>query len=322
MQNRIQIVQENMLQYFVGYFMRCAGLPAGAHIASAVVEGVGRAVFFGERTAAVAALQKACKHGRTGSQVEISCPLFQQVLCFLPGFHFDNGVVRALYDNPVFFLFCFGLSSHMLCFPTLYHISDIQFILQNAADGRVAPERGSIGVESIFIRFTICIFISGWTENAFLIQESGDAELAVPAVIELKNLPNDGGGVFINDKFVFIGRRFPIAIGSKSADKFSGLLLGSNGSVYLPGDVPRILFIEYIFNRKEHVISLYKAVDMVRDGNKPDILFRKIAFQISSGLNIIASEAGQVFYDDAVHLTVFDIVYHPPKCGAVVGYPG
>ena len=140
----------------------------------------------------------------------------------------------------------------------------------------------------------------------------------------LENLPDDGGGIFIDKQLVAVIRRFFIAKGRTRPHKLPVLhrlpLLG----FYLFADVGGISFIYHIFqghNQMAAAVFLVFAVKLVVDCNKPNLMQREILFDIVAAVNRVPPQPGKVFDDHAVDSAVLHIVQHPLKGFALKGAP-
>ena len=76
-------------------------------------------------------------------------------------------------------------------------------------------------------------------------------------------------------------------------------------------------FVEDVNDAKLLLVLAVKAIVVIVDGNKANIIFRKRQLNISSGLNIISAETGQVFYDNDTDLAIFHVCHHAFKAWAV-----
>ena len=76
-------------------------------------------------------------------------------------------------------------------------------------------------------------------------------------------------------------------------------------------------FVEDINDAKLLLILAVKAVIIIVDGDKPNIIFGKRQLDISSGFNIISAETGQIFYDNDTDLAIFYVCHHAFKAGTV-----
>lgn len=76
-------------------------------------------------------------------------------------------------------------------------------------------------------------------------------------------------------------------------------------------------FVEDINDTKLLFIFAVKAIVVIVDGDKPNVIFGKRQLNIPSGLNIISAETGQVLDDNDSDLAVLHIRHHTFKAGAV-----
>ena len=76
-------------------------------------------------------------------------------------------------------------------------------------------------------------------------------------------------------------------------------------------------FVEDVNDAKLLLILAVKAIVVIVDGDKANIIFGKCQLDIPSGLNIISTETGQVFYDNDTDLAIFHVCHHIFKAGTV-----
>ena len=106
-----------------------------------------------------------------------------------------------------------------------------------------------------------------------------------------------------------------IAVGRPGADKFPRPALCRQGASHLSGHISGVKIIKHRLKRA-HIVSsalLFAGVHPIVNGNIPNPFFREIAFHISSRLNIIPPEPGQVFGNHCFYLSPFDIPKQPLK---------
>ena len=139
--------------------------------------------------------------------------------------------MRAFHHNPVFPVLGLCLSAHSLAFPVLYHIAGIHLVLKNTVYGRVRPVKGAVQTGAVSVIIPIYPFVFGRAYDAGLIQQSRDTDFSISFDIEIEDFADNPGGIFVNNQFVFIGGRFPVAIGSESPYKFPRPLFGFYGSM-------------------------------------------------------------------------------------------
>ena len=76
-------------------------------------------------------------------------------------------------------------------------------------------------------------------------------------------------------------------------------------------------FVEDINDAKLLFILAVKAIVVIVDSDKANIIFRKRQLYIASGLNIISAETGQVLDDNGGDLSIFHICHHTFKAGTI-----
>ena len=110
---------------------------------------------------------------------------------------------------------------------------------------------------------------------------------------------------------------FQISVRGKCTDKLSALLLRGKRSTNLVRNVFCVLCVKDILQRQKHIIWALQAVHIVIDSNETNSLCREKAFQVKAHINVIASKARKIFYDDTVNLSAFNVLDHTPKGRAV-----
>ena len=114
----------------------------------------------------------------------------------------------------------------------------------------------------------------------------------------------------VNNQLVAVIRSLQISIGGTPANilaVFHSLpLLGFDFS----GNIHRIGFVNHVPQRDDDTIMGIirgRRIVAVIHGNKPDFLHGKVTLDIVAGVYDISTQAGEVFYNDAVDKTRFNI---------------
>ena len=79
----------------------------------------------------------------------------------------------------------------------------------------------------------------------------------------------------------------------------------------------RVPLVEDVDDAKLLFILAVKAIVVVVDGDKPNIIFGESQLDISSGLNIISAETGQILYYNDTDLAVPHVRHHTFKAGTI-----
>ena len=118
------------------------------------------------------------------------------------------------------------------------------------------------------------------------------------------------GSYRVNDQLVAVIRSFQISIGCTRTNilaVFHGLpLLGFDFS----GNIHRIGFVNHVPQRNDDTIVGVirgRRIVAVIHGNKADFLHGKVTLNVVAGVYDISTQAGEVFYNDAVDKTRFNI---------------
>ena len=159
--------------------------------------------------------------------------------------------------------------------PPLQQNAGVGFLLQNA-DHRTG---GPLGVRHIRIAAggvgqAPAVLVGHGGENAQPVQFLRDMLGAGPVNAAAVNVPHHTGGVFVNEKVVFILRVFPVAVDGAGAYIVPILPLGQQGAPGFHGNITGIGVVQQIFQCDMEIIAvlLVGRVNAVIDRDKPDAI--------------------------------------------------
>ena len=151
--------------------------------------------------------------------------------------------------------------------------------------------------------------IGGWVQDLLLFEPFSNLRGSLARCAQGEYLLYDGCGFFIDDPFLFVLRAFHIPIGRNGRQMLAGLAFALPCSANLFGGIAGIHFVEHIADRGKLTFAAC-AVHAVIDGNKMNAKLRENNIGIHSHLEIIASEAAHVLYDDALDPPCLDVGKH------------
>ena len=125
---------------------------------------------------------------------------------------------------------------------------------------------------------------------------------------------------FINDPMLGIVRVLDISIGRKS-HRFAGVAFDFITDTAFLADVTGIPLIEQVSDGCQFIFSLGR-VDVVRNGNKSDVMVREKFFCQPSDLNIVSAQTGKVFDEHSGGFPLFKLLHHFNETGTVHGHAG
>ena len=110
---------------------------------------------------------------------------------------------------------------------------------------------------------------------------------------------------------------FDITVRRVRSEAFTALSFALKGGSDLVTCGLSMPFVEDINDAKLLFIFAVKAIVVIVDSDKANVIFGKCQLNIPSGLNIISAETGQVLDDNGSDLAIFHISHHTFKAGAV-----
>ena len=269
-----------------------------------------------ERTAAVAALQKAGVHIVVDFHAAIVVPaaLFPQGTGGGEGAVVDDGLM-VIFNDDVLTLVPPDLLAVDLCAGVLAlsESSDIEVVIQNALHGDDGPCVLGVPRSLLARRFFAQTLGHAGRGNAGVRQIVGDL-LVAPAVVvvEVEDLP-DGGRLGGNDfKLLPLGDK--IAVG-RGADPFAVRLPPLDDVAHLAGGVGDGHFVHKELKLDLQPIVIVGKVDAVADGNDAHTCVPQV-LQLHQPAGIAAGEAGKVLDNENVVL-----VAHQPPAHLLIALP-
>ena len=157
-------------------------------------------------------------------------------------------------------------------------------------------------------------------QDAFLFKLGGNLFRAKALQRHIKNAPDNLCSFFINDPMLGIVRVLDIPIGRKS-HRFAGVAFDFITDTAFLADVAGIPLIEQVSDGCQFVFSLGR-VDVVRNGNKSDVMVREKFFCQPPDLDIVSAQTGKVFDEHSRGFSLFKLLHHFNETGTVHGHAG
>ena len=224
--------------------------------------------------------------------------------------------------NPIFFRFFhtfLQLIIYLFCF-SLHHVTEIHFICQYSLYRSTAPHGFYCTGKSPSV---ICacglLILFGWKDTKFIqfIRYGWNRHtLHFP----VKNLTHNFRCIIIHHKLIFVVICLSVPIKGKRSNTLPILSLYFKLAFHFCGNISAIGIVNEVFDRKNNTTLpciRMKTVIMVCQRNKTHRKSREDFLYISPGFNIVTPKTRKVFYNDAIHLSCFDVTYHSFKFWSV-----
>ena len=139
-----------------------------------------------------------------------------------------------------------------------------------------------------------------------------------------ENLPDYGGGILVHKQAVAVLRVLPVTVRRPGPHKLSRHHAPLELEPCLTAGLKSVSLVHDILDGQGKAASAagVLAVIPVIDGNKSDMMERKIVFGIVSGVDGVAAQAGEVLHHDAVDFPGLDIRQHLLESLPVKGLAG
>ena len=235
---------------------------------------------------------------------------------------FNNGFVNILEHHPIFWvvmnplLVLVGLGVGF----EVQNITTILLLVQKMGNRGAIPLGGGarLGLSGTADAFLNPVGLR--RQDAFLFKLGGNLFRAKALQRHIKNAPDNLCSFFINDPMLGIVRVLDIPIGRKS-HRFAGVAFDFITDTAFLADVAGIPLIEQVSDGCQFVFSLGR-VDVVRNGNKSDVMVREKFFCQPSDLNIVSAQTGKVFDEHSRGFSLFKLLHHFNETGTVHGHAG
>ena len=133
-----------------------------------------------------------------------------------------------------------------------------------------------------------------------------------------KNLFDHIGGKRVDLQFLVLMSSFDITVYGESAHIIAIFPFGLQGAAGFNGYIPAIRLVHDVFHGNGQIVPVFlEGVEVIVDGDEPDIVRREEPANVPARFNRFASQAGQVFYDDTVGFATLDHLDHFRKRGTV-----
>ena len=156
------------------------------------------------------------------------------------------------------------------------------------------------------------MLILHWRKHAHLIQPCSNATDGEAILVHGKDHLHILADGLIDDKLVFVIRRFLVAIGRECPDELTVLLLDLQAGSDFHGYILAVGVVDEVFERDNKGIRLRiagQAVVSVVDRDKADAELREYLFQIPTAVDVVSRKAAEVFDHDAVNRAFADCVF-------------
>ena len=107
------------------------------------------------------------------------------------------------------------------------------------------------------------------------------------------------------------------AIGRRPSAELPLAGAGHTSSQHLFGNIPAVHIVQDVLKRRDVQFRAGQAVYAVCHSDISYIVFWEKDFDISACFNVVTSQSGEVFGNDAAHFPRLNISDHPPERGAV-----
>ena len=146
-------------------------------------------------------------------------------------------------------------------------------------------------------------------QDVLFIKRCGDGSEAPAGGPHVKDTAHHGSALFINNKMMLIRRVALVAVGRICSHEFAVLRTGPLDCLDLLGGIPAVKFIKQV--QKAHNIGtaiVAFRVNTVIQCNEAAAQRGKQIIRILTELDVVPSEAGQVFHQDEVNTFGFCVL--------------
>ena len=235
---------------------------------------------------------------------------------------FNNGFVNILEHYPIFrvvmnpLLVLVGLGVGF----EVQNITTILLLVQKMGNRGAIPLGGGarLGLSGTADAFLNPVGLR--RQDAFLFKLGGNLFRAKALQRHIKNAPDNLCSFFINDPMLGIVRVLDISIGRKS-HRFAGVAFDFITDTAFLADVTGIPLIEQVSDGCQFIFSLGR-VDVVRNGNKSDVMVWEKFFCQPPDLDIVSAQTGKVFDEHSRGFPLFKLLHHFNETGTVHGHAG
>ena len=179
----------------------------------------------------------------------------------------------------------------------------ISNILQNLSNHVLVPEDNTVFL--IVVRNNATVrFVLSRRENAAVIELLVDTHIAHTFATPQKNLLYDRCSLRVNNQLILIVWVFNVSVLFPCANEIAVFHLASQGRRYLARNILGIVIIDDIGKGYRQLTTCFYSICIktIIDSNKTDTEKRTDFFKKLTGLNVVTSKSGKVFYYDAVNL--------------------
>ena len=208
-------------------------------------------------------------------------PLCDHGLHPVPEGAVDDGLVGSLHAIPFTLragLVLLGLIGHTAIF-ALYHIADINLIGEHVGDGEILP-KGAVFPLGLLVAQAVKPLVLGGIGNTPVVEHPGDGRLAVALGKEGEHLPDNGGGLLVNNQVAFLVGIFLVAVKGKGPDVKTVLPPVGEDAADVLRHILQIPLVHQSVDLPGLLVALVGGVGVVHDADKADAPNREEAVDV------------------------------------------
>ena len=235
-----------------------------------------------------------------------------QLLC-------DQRLVRVVHYDPLGLVrFHTPFVEEALCLAAAEnHLSQIHRVLEDGADGAGVPVKGLAPVVALIVIRIILVEVGLRIENSLFPQDLCHPHIADAVSEHTENVPHHIRCRWVNDQVVTVIGVFLIAERRTAAHKHSASCPGLVRGSCFGGCLPRIERVDNIGEGQHQIVQPLGGVNALRHRDEADVFLLEVVFNVHTHLCVFSAEAGQVFHNDRVYFSAFDVLQHPLELRAL-----
>ena len=195
-------------------------------------------------------------------------------------------------------------------------VSEVGFVFEHFVDGGQIPRIRIAGVCPARLLCLIC----GGGNHLSLGQHTGNFVVAVPMICsQLEDFLHNRCGHIVDFEHMLVLFGFAVAVWCVCADELAVGCFGDECLPRLAGAISREEFVEHVLDRHHQIIVEVSVggVHVIADGDEADAHAGEDFAHVAADLDVVASEAREIFYDDGVDHAVFCVLHHLLEAWAV-----
>ena len=235
-----------------------------------------------------------------------------QLLC-------DQRLVRVVHYDPLGLVrFHTPFVEEALCLAAAEnHLSQIHRVLEDGADGAGVPVKGLAPVVALIVIRIILVEVGLRIENSLFPQDLCHPHIADAVSEHTENVPHHIRCRWVNDQVVTVIGVFLITERRAAAHKHSASCPGLVRGSCFGGCLPRIERVDNIGEGQHQIVQPLGGVNALRHRDEADVFLLEVVFNVHTHLCVFSAEAGQVFHNDRVYFSAFDVLQHPLELRAL-----